>query len=73
MKLRLAIVLVLTGVFLALALRGLELDAALATLRAVDWRAVAPMMGAYVMVHSLRSLRLGLLLAAPACASTACS
>jgi uncharacterized membrane protein YbhN (UPF0104 family) len=63
-KLRLAIVLVLTGVFLALALRGLELDAALRTLRAVDWRAVVPMMGAYVVVHSLRSLRLGLLLAA---------
>jgi hypothetical protein len=36
--------------------------AALRTLRAVDWRAVVPMMGAYVVVHSLRSLRLGLLL-----------
>ena len=53
------------GVFLAFSLRGLGLSEALATLRAVDWRAVVPMMGAYVMVHSLRSLRLGLLLQGP--------
>lgn len=65
MKLRLLIVLALTGVFLALALWGLDLEAAQAALGAVQWWVLAPVMGQYLVVHSLRSVRLGLLLRTP--------
>ena len=65
MKLRLFIVLALTALFLGLALYGLDLEAAAGALRAAQWWVLVPVMAQYLVVHSLRSVRLGLLLRGP--------
>jgi uncharacterized membrane protein YbhN (UPF0104 family) len=58
-------VLALTAVFLTLALWGLDREVAASALGAVQWWLLVPVMAQYLVVHSLRSLRLGLLLRAP--------
>ena len=61
MKLKIAVVLVITAVCLVAALWGLELDAALEALATARWSLLVPVMGLYLVAHVLRAWRLQLL------------
>lgn len=61
MRLRIAAVLLVTLVFLGVALRPLELDVARAALGSADWARVGGALGLYLVAHLLRAGRLGLL------------
>ncbi|MEC7946099.1 MAG: lysylphosphatidylglycerol synthase transmembrane domain-containing protein [Myxococcota bacterium] len=61
MRLRIAVVLLVTLVFLGVALAPLELDVAREALGTADWTRVAGALGLYVVAHMLRAGRLGLL------------
>lgn len=61
MRLRIAVVLLVTLVFVGVALRPLELDVAMAALASADWTRVGGALGLYLVAHLLRAGRLGLL------------
>lgn len=61
MRLRIAAVLLVTLVFMGVALWPLELDVALAALASADWTRVGGALGLYLVAHLLRAGRLGLL------------
>ena len=61
MRLRIAAVLLVTLVFLGVALWPLELDVAAAALASADWPRVLGALGLYLVAHMLRAGRLGLL------------
>jgi uncharacterized membrane protein YbhN (UPF0104 family) len=61
MRLRIAAVLLVTLVFMVVALWPLELDVALAALASADWTRVGGALGLYLVAHLLRAGRLGLL------------
>lgn len=61
MRLRIGAVLVVTLVFLGVALWPLELDVARAALGSADWVRVVGALGLYLVAHMLRAGRLGLL------------
>jgi uncharacterized membrane protein YbhN (UPF0104 family) len=62
MKVRLALVLVATLLFLGVALWGMDLGAVGRALSEISWWVALPMWATYLMVHSLRVFRLRLLL-----------
>lgn len=62
LRVKLAVVLALTAVFLALALRGVDAEVALASVRGFQAAMLLPMVGCYLAAHALRALRLQLLL-----------
>lgn len=61
MRVKIALVLVVTAVFLVAVLWGLDLDVALSALAATKWSFLLPMWGLYLCAHSVRSVRLGML------------
>ena len=61
MKLKIAVVLVITALCLVAALWGLELDAALEALATARWSLLVPVMALYLVAHALRAWRLQLL------------
>ena len=65
MRLKLAIGLVITIVFLVWVLWGLELEHALAALSEVSWWMLIPMCALYLSAHLLRTWRLRILLGQP--------
>ena len=62
LRLKLAVVLVVTAVFLALALYGIELEVALAALESFRVWMLVPMVLCYLAAHALRAWRLQILL-----------
>ena len=62
MKLRVTVVLLLTAGFLAAVLWNQDWAASVEALRQTHWFFLVPMFGAYLVAHSLRAWRLGLLL-----------
>jgi len=64
-RVKIAIVLVITAVCLVVALWGMDLDRAMEAVRGTAWWLVAPMWAAYLAAHALRAWRLGLLLGTP--------
>lgn len=65
MKLKIGIILLITGLCMAVALWGLDVDEALSALQAARWTLLIPMFGLYGVAHSLRAWRLGLLVGQP--------
>lgn len=61
MRLKIAVVLVITAVFLIAVLWGLDLDVARQALVETRWTFLLPMWGLYLCAHSVRSVRMGLL------------
>lgn len=62
---RIVAVLVLTGFFLLLAVWGIDPEVAATALAQASWIMLLPMWGLYVIAHTLRVLRLGILLGQP--------
>ena len=62
---KLAIVLIITAVCLVVALWGIELDKAREALESTNWWFLVPMFLLYLVAHSIRSLRLGILVGMP--------
>ncbi len=61
MKARIAVVLVLTAVFVVVALWGIEPEKVAVALAGADWPRIAGAVGCYLVAHTLRAARLGLL------------
>ena len=61
MKIKIAVVLVVTALCMVVALWGLELDAALSALASARWSLLLPVMLLYLAAHVLRAWRLQLL------------
>lgn len=65
MRLKITIVLIVTVVFLALVLWGIDIEHAIEALRQVSWWMLLPMCALYMCAHMLRVWRLRLLLNQP--------
>lgn len=64
-SLRIVAVLVLTAFFLGLALWGIDAEVAAQALAEASWIMLLPMWGLYIIAHTLRVVRLGILLGQP--------
>ena len=64
-RVRIVLVLVVTALCLAAALWNIDLAVALQALRQAAWIMLLPMWGLYIIAHSLRVVRLGILLGQP--------
>ena len=62
---RIAAVLIVTALCLAAALWNIDPSVALQALRQAAWVMLLPMWGLYIIAHSLRVVRLGILLGQP--------